>query len=54
MLTILADVMKTATRRDDWDAPDHWNTRDTRRSRAQMEHEAELRRQRLYRDAWMW
>ncbi len=54
MLTILADVLKTATRRNDWDAPDHWSGHPARKTRAQLEREAELRRQRLYRDAWMW
>ncbi len=38
----------------DWDAPDHFSHHHARRTRAQMEKEAELRRQRLYRDAWMW
>lgn len=54
MLTIFADVMKIASRRNDWDAPDHWTHHAGRKSRARMEREAELRRQRLYRDAWMW
>ena len=54
MLTGLNRLLHRASRIDHWDAPDHWHQHHARRSRAQMEREAELRRQRLYRDAWVW
>ncbi len=54
MLTGLSKLFRSVPRSNDWNAPDHWNQHHVRRTRAQMEREAELRRQRLYRDAWMW
>ena len=54
MLTGFSKLFRLSRARDNWDAPDHWANHHARRSRAQLEREAELRRQRLYRDAWMW
>ena len=54
MLTGLIRRLRPGRADDSWNAPDHWTDHQARRSRAQMEREAELRRQRLYRDAWMW
>lgn len=54
MLTGLSKLFRPGPQAKSWDAPEYWNNHHTRRSRAQMEREAELRRQKLYRDAWMW
>ena len=54
MLTKLKILLRPRPAHQDWHAPDHWSHHHARRTRAQMEKEAELRRQRLYRDAWMW
>ncbi|MEJ6403002.1 hypothetical protein [Yoonia sp. 2307UL14-13] len=54
MLTKLESILRPRRPQQNWNAPDHWNHHHARRTRAQMEKEAELRRHRLYRDAWMW
>ncbi len=55
MTSLLSRVMKTATRLDTWDAPDHWRTQHenyrTHRQRADAER---ARMRRAYRDTGVW
>lgn len=46
MLSILSNVLKTATRQDRWDPPDHWRDRPRQGGLTELQRE-EIERHRL-------
>lgn len=54
MLSIFADAMMTATRRDKWPAPDHWTTKRAPRSESEHARETAHWRRRAFRDVGTW
>jgi hypothetical protein len=54
MLSIYADAMMTAARRDKWPAPDHWTTNRAPRGDTKHAREEALRLRHAYRNVGMW